>query len=152
MAQALKPLLQGIVDYAGVFPPAKLPLSTSLDNYLRYCQGDDAWMLGKLVLPIIRHHHEKLDGSGYPDGLYGEQIPRTARILSIVDVYDALTTTRPYKDGFPLDKAMSIMQEEVGNGWWDPEIFGVFRNIVQREGFAAAEAEAAKAFRMLVQT
>ena len=50
----------------------------------------------RLVLPIIRHHHEKLDGSGYPDGLKGDQIPLTARIMTVVDIYDALTTERPY--------------------------------------------------------
>jgi putative two-component system response regulator len=52
----------------------------------------------RLVLPIIRHHHEKLDGTGYPDGLRGEAIPITARVLQIVDVYDALTTERPCRD------------------------------------------------------
>ena len=51
----------------------------------------------RLVLPIIRHHHERLDGSGYPDGLKGDQIPLTARILSAVDIFDALTTDRPYR-------------------------------------------------------
>ncbi len=55
----------------------------------------------RFVLPIIRHHHEKFDGSGYPDGLRGEAIPVTARVLQIVDVYDALTTDRPYKRLFP---------------------------------------------------
>lgn len=55
----------------------------------------------RFVLPIIRHHHEKLDGSGYPDGLSGEAIPVTARVLQMVDVYDALTTERPYKKGSP---------------------------------------------------
>lgn len=53
------------------------------------------------ILPIIRSHHERLDGSGYPDGLEGEGIPLTARILSVVDVYDALTTERPYKPALP---------------------------------------------------
>ena len=54
------------------------------------------------VLPIIRHHHEKWDGSGYPDGLKGEKIPLTARILQVTDVYDALTTDRPYRKSFPF--------------------------------------------------
>ena len=77
----------------------------------------------ELVRPIIRHHHEKLDGSGYPDGLEGKEIPVTARILSIVDVFDALTTERPYKAAHGPEEALRIMQEEVDKGWWDPDIF-----------------------------
>ena len=76
----------------------------------------------RLVLPIIRHHHEKLDGSGYPDGLRGDAIPITARILQIVDVYDALTTERPYKRAFSITDALQTMKEEVAKGWWDPHI------------------------------
>jgi len=71
------------------------------------------------VLPIIRHHHEKRDGSGYPDGLKGEQIPLTARILQITDIYDALTTDRPYRKALPVKEALAIMREEVKRGWWD---------------------------------
>jgi putative two-component system response regulator len=71
------------------------------------------------VLPIIRHHHEKQDGSGYPDGLKGGQIPQTARILQVTDIYDALTTDRPYRKALPLEKAFAIMREEVKRGWWD---------------------------------
>ncbi len=85
----------------------------------------------RLVLPIIRHHHEKFDGSGYPDGLRGEVIPVTARTLQIVDVYDALTTDRPYKKAFSMAVALQIMKEEVAKGWWDPHIFGEFERMVR---------------------
>jgi putative two-component system response regulator len=71
------------------------------------------------VLPIIRHHHEKQDGSGYPDGLRGEQVPLTARILQVTDIFDAITTDRPYRKALPKEKAFSIMREEVKRGWWD---------------------------------
>jgi len=84
----------------------------------------------RLVLPIIRHHHEKLDGSGYPDGLKGEEISLTARVLQIVDVYDALTTDRPYKSAFASVKALEIMEDEVNKGWWDSRIFGEFKRLV----------------------
>ena len=71
------------------------------------------------VLPIIRHHHEKIDGSGYPDGLKGDAIPLTARILQTVDIYDALTTDRPYRKAMAPDRALGLMREEVKRGWWD---------------------------------
>jgi putative two-component system response regulator len=82
-----------------------------------------------LVLPIIRHHHEKLNGSGYPDGLKGDEIPLTARVLQIVDVYDALTTQRPYKRALSRAEALEIMEDEVKKGWWDPSIFQEFRQM-----------------------
>jgi len=85
----------------------------------------------RLVLPIIRHHHEKLDGSGYPDGLRGDAIPTTARILQIVDVYDALTTERPYKRAFSVVDALHTMREEVDKGWWDRYIFDEFEKLVR---------------------
>jgi putative two-component system response regulator len=88
----------------------------------------------RLVLPIIRHHHEKLDGSGYPDGLRGENIPVTARVLQIVDVYDALTTVRPYKPAFSVPDALQTMKEEVAKGWWDPQIFDQFEQLVRSGG------------------
>jgi len=71
------------------------------------------------VLPVIRHHHEKLDGSGYPDGLKGEEIPLTARILQTVDIYDALTTSRPYRKALSSKETFTLMREEVERGWWD---------------------------------
>jgi putative two-component system response regulator len=85
----------------------------------------------RLVLPIIRHHHEKFDGSGYPDGLRGEDIPVTARVLQIVDVYDALTTIRPYKPAFSITDALQTMKLEVTKGWWDAKIFDQFEQLVR---------------------
>jgi putative two-component system response regulator len=82
------------------------------------------------VLPIIRHHHEKWDGSGYPDGLKGEQIPLTARILQITDIYDALTTDRPYRKALPMDTAFSIMRDEVKRGWWDGPVLDAFETFI----------------------
>lgn len=85
------------------------------------------------VLPIIRHHHERLDGSGYPDGLKGDRIPMTARVLQIVDVYDALTTERPYKPAFPIDRALETMRSEIERGWWDPLVFDEFAEFIHGE-------------------
>ncbi len=85
----------------------------------------------RLVLPIIRHHHEKYDGSGYPDGLQGEVIPVTARALQIVDVYDALTTDRPYRKALSITDGLQIMTQEVAKGWWDARIFDEFERLVR---------------------
>jgi putative two-component system response regulator len=85
----------------------------------------------RLVLPIIRHHHEKHDGTGYPDGLQGEEIPLTARILQLSDVYDALTTDRPYKVAFTAEVALDLMEEEAERGWWDRELFEAFREMIR---------------------
>jgi putative two-component system response regulator len=89
------------------------------------------------VLPIIRHHHERWDGKGYPDGLKGDQIPLLARVLQIADIYDALTNERPYKGAMPADQALDIMQEETARGWRDPELMRVFVELHQS---SAAEA------------
>ena len=77
----------------------------------------------RLVLPIIRHHHEKLDGSGYPDGLRGDQIPLTARLLQMVDLYDGLTTKRPYKPAYSRTEALEQIGKEVEKGWRDRHLF-----------------------------
>jgi putative two-component system response regulator len=76
----------------------------------------------RLVLPIIRHHHEKLDGSGYPDGLKGDKIPLTARVLQITDVYDALVTDRPYRKALGHEEAIRTMRNEARRGWWDSSL------------------------------
>ena len=83
------------------------------------------------VLPIIRSHHERWDGSGYPDGLKGEEIPLLARILQIADIYDALTTARPYKPAFSHEHTMELMMEESRRGWRDPELVPLFAQITQ---------------------
>jgi putative two-component system response regulator len=83
------------------------------------------------VLPIIRSHHERWDGSGYPDGLAGEEIPLLARILQVADIYDALTTARPYKPAFSHQHTIEIMLEEARRGWRDPELVPLFAEISQ---------------------
>jgi putative two-component system response regulator len=75
--------------------------------------------LGK-VLPIIRNHHEKWDGSGYPDRLRGEQIPLLARIVQLADIYDALTTERTYKAALSPTAAIDVIRAETKRGWRDP--------------------------------
>jgi putative two-component system response regulator len=87
----------------------------------------------RLVLPIIRHHHEKCDGSGYPDGLRGDAIPIGARVLQIVDVFDALTTERPYKKALAASNTLQTMREEVARGWWDRDIFDQFERLVSHD-------------------
>ena len=89
----------------------------------------------RLVLPIIRHHHEKFDGSGYPDGLCGEAIPMTARVLQLADVFDALTTERPYKKALTLNETLRIMRQEVAKGWWDPQLYQPFEQLILERGW-----------------
>jgi putative two-component system response regulator len=84
----------------------------------------------RLVLPIIRHHHEKLDGSGYPDGLRGDKIPLTARILQITDIYDALTTDRPYRKGLCHEAAIRTMRREAQRGWWADDLINEFEALL----------------------
>jgi len=79
-----------------------------------------------LVLPIIRSHHERWDGSGYPDGLAGDKIPLLARVLQFADIYDALTSLRSYKPAISSAESLRIMQEETDRGWHDPELMRLF--------------------------
>ena len=71
------------------------------------------------VLSLVRHHHEHLDGSGYPDGLRGEQISLSVRILSVTDVFDALTTRRPYRAALSDPEALAVLRQEAERDWWD---------------------------------
>ena len=87
----------------------------------------------KPVLRIIRHHHERLDGSGYPDGLAGDEIAAPARIMAACDVYDALTSTRSYRDAMAHAEAMKILDEGVAAGHWDGKVVACLRDVVERQ-------------------
>jgi putative two-component system response regulator len=86
------------------------------DEYLLHCRD------------ICRHHHERFDGKGYPDGLLGENIPLSARILSIVDVYDALVNSRIYKPALPHNEAVQIIMNGI-NTQFDPGVLNAFHEI-----------------------
>jgi putative two-component system response regulator len=85
------------------------------------------------VIPIIRHHHERWDGSGYPDGLAGDAIPRLAQIFQILDIFDALTHARPYKPAFSVEDSLTILAEEVARGWRDPILVAQFYAFLGRQ-------------------
>ncbi len=86
----------------------------------------------RMVLPIIRNHHEHWDGSGYPDGLRGNDIPLLARILQVADVYDALITARPYKPALPHEQAAETMRQEAAAGLWDPNLVNEFFKMLRK--------------------
>jgi putative two-component system response regulator len=85
------------------------------------------------VRPIVRHHHERLDGSGYPDGLRGSAVPLLAQITGVVDVYDALVTARPYKPALTSAQAFEELTMEVRRGWRDPVLVDQFIGMCQAE-------------------
>jgi len=87
----------------------------------------------RLVLPIIRHHHEHSDGSGYPDGLVASEIPLLPRILQVVDVYDALRTARPYKPPQTHEQAAATMRLEADQGLWDSELVSEYLWMVEQK-------------------
>jgi putative two-component system response regulator len=90
------------------------------------------------VRPIVRHHHERLDGCGYPDKLAGDAIPLVARIVSIVDVFDALTTDRPYRKALAPEAAFRIMREDARGGWCDPALLETFIELARVHALAPA--------------
>ncbi len=87
---------------------------------------DNQWLTGAAC--TIRHHHERFDGTGYPDGLVGDAIPRVARIFAVVDVFDALTSERPYKKPMELADAISIIVHDSGRHF-DPEVVSIFKGV-----------------------
>jgi putative two-component system response regulator len=82
------------------------------------------------VRPIVRHHHERLDGTGYPDGLSHRQVPLLAQIVGIVDVFDALTTARPYRSPLLYDQAFDELLQESEKGWRDRDLVKTFVDVV----------------------
>ena len=91
----------------------------------------------RLVLPIIRHHHEHSDGSGYPDGMCAAEIPLLPRVLQVVDVYDALCTARPYKPALSHDQAAQTMRAEARQGLWDTDLVDEFFSMLIQQRSAA---------------
>ncbi|MGR8999350.1 MAG: HD domain-containing phosphohydrolase, partial [Gammaproteobacteria bacterium] len=84
-----------------------------------------------LTVPIIRSHHERWDGSGYPDGLKGEAIPFLARVFQLADIFDALLSPRPYKPALSFDEVISIIHQEIDNGRLDPDLGAVFLELLK---------------------
>ena len=95
------------------------------------------------VRRIVRHHHERLDGSGYPDGLRGGDIPILAQVISVVDAYDAITTARPYRPARAPEIAFRELREEVAKGWKDAAMVDVFIEMQSAPVRASASASAA---------
>ncbi|MBD0268145.1 MAG: response regulator [Cyanobacteria bacterium Co-bin8] len=94
------------------------------------------------VVPIIRHHHERWNGSGYPDGLCGEEIPLLARVFQLLDIYDALTNERPYKLALSPTNSLRLMWEEVEKGWRDPSLMSQFEAFIQTQLAASCDRAA----------
>ena len=85
------------------------------------------------VLPIVRHHHERWDGTGYPDGLSGTNIPYLAQIFQVIDIYDALTSDRPHKKAYSFNSALQIIIEEAQKGWRNPELVEQFTTFIRSQ-------------------
>jgi putative two-component system response regulator len=133
-------------DVGKVGIPDEILLKTGRLNDTEYRQIQQHPIIGdrlcgelrslRQVRPIVRHHHERLDGSGYPDGLQGDAIPLLAQIMGIVDVYDAITTIRPYKSAATADHAYMELLQEVKQGWRRKDLVDTFiaLNIDQQAG------------------
>jgi putative two-component system response regulator len=81
----------------------------------------------------VRHHHERLDGTGYPDGLKNAEVPLLAQIISVVDVFDALTMERPYRHARPAEEAFDVLSTEASKGWRDRALVDAFVAVVGRQ-------------------
>jgi putative two-component system response regulator len=111
------------------------PLSTDEFSIIKTHPGAGEYICKPLktledVLPVIRSHQERYDGSGYPDGLKGDEIPLTAQIIAISECYDALRTDRPYRKALSNQEALEIMNKETAQGKWDPKLIGEFQELL----------------------
>jgi putative two-component system response regulator len=135
----------GIPD-AVLFKPARLTVDEYATLKRHTLIGDrlcgDLRALS-LVRPIVRHHHERLDGSGYPDGLRGDSVPLLAQIISVVDEYDAITTSRPYRHALPPERAFEELSKDANTGLLNPDLVSIFSGLGATQLAAtAAEADA----------
>jgi putative two-component system response regulator len=88
------------------------------------------------ILPVIRNHHERWDGQGFPDRLRGEEIPYFARMVAIADSFDAMVSTRPYRSNMSIDEAVGQMEQEKLSGQWDPGLLKSFSELMKdQRGF-----------------
>jgi putative two-component system response regulator len=95
--------------------------------------------------PVVYHHHERWDGKGYPDGLGAERIPLGARIVAVVDAFDAMTSDRPYRNAMPLEEAVSILKDGSGKQW-DPRVVRTLLETAEiQDGFVTSETHGAAA-------
>ena len=133
----------GVLRKAGALEPEEFELIKShtivgdtLCNNLRSLQP---------VRPIVRHHHERLDGSGYPDRLRGSAIPLLAQIIGLVDVFDAVTSQRPYQHAKSAGDGLAVLREQVRKGWRSADLVEQFAAVVESgrlETFADGHAVA----------
>ena len=86
------------------------------------------------TLPVVYSHHERLDGSGYPDGISGNDLSMSVRIVTVSDVFDALTSDRAYREALKVETAFEILYEGVGKGWWDHDVVEELRGVIAEHG------------------
>lgn len=102
------------------------------EHLAKASQRTEDGALLSMAAQVARHHHERFDGKGYPDGLQGEVVPLSARIVALVDVYDALTCKRPYKEAWPQDRAIELIKAESGRHF-DPAVVEAFVRLKTQE-------------------
>jgi putative two-component system response regulator len=110
------------------------PLTADEFDVIKQHPGQGAHIVEPLAsirdaVPIIRHHHERLDGAGYPDGLRGDEIPLLVRVLSVCDVYDSLSSERPYRAPIPHPRCLEMLRENALGGGLDPELVAIFTEL-----------------------